>query len=295
MQLEEAFAPRRALRRGWNVIGFRKTTLWPALAAALMWIFECTPTPTASNMPPPPDVESYQEEGPDSEVVVDLGDGVDAEEQIRTRAERRAARDLQAAQFVSAVLLLFLIRMVIIPIEAWFHPGYLRLQASMLRGDPPVARVLASGRDRFLKLWGWKLLWRVIAYPAIFVFAVPSMLAARFGAPPWVVMPILFAGLLALIFFVGTGLALGSHAVVFENRGPVDALKRSWAIARGNRVQIAWFLIATGLFQLGAFIIGVLALCVGAFVTVPVSRAVADTALTDAWLGLTRSGPAARR
>lgn len=84
--------------------------------------------------------------------------------------------------------------------------------------------------------------------------------------------------LLGLIVAIGTvllivpGIYLGirfsmfSFAVVDEGLGPVEALKRSWELTEGQALNL--FLL--GLVFAGLEIAGVIALCVGIFVAVPV-------------------------
>lgn len=72
------------------------------------------------------------------------------------------------------------------------------------------------------------------------------------------IVPGIIAGI--MLMFVG-------YAVIEEKLGPIDALKKSVALTKGNR----WKLFQLALLTLGLNILGFLALLVGLFVTVPVS------------------------
>lgn len=72
------------------------------------------------------------------------------------------------------------------------------------------------------------------------------------------IVPGIIAGI--MLMFVG-------YIVIEEKLGPINALKRSMALTKGNR----WKLFQLALLALGLNILGFLALLVGLFVTVPVS------------------------
>ena len=86
----------------------------------------------------------------------------------------------------------------------------------------------------------------------------------------------LLAGIIILLGFVllivpgiiaGIMLMFVGYLVIEEKLGPIDALKKSAALTKGNR----WKLFQLALLALGLNILGFLALLVGLFVSVPVS------------------------
>lgn len=79
--------------------------------------------------------------------------------------------------------------------------------------------------------------------------------------------------LVGLVFLIVPGIILGilfmfvGYLVIEEKLGPIDAMKRSIELTKGNRVQL--FLLSLAV--LGINILGFLALLVGLFVSIPVS------------------------
>lgn len=77
-------------------------------------------------------------------------------------------------------------------------------------------------------------------------------------------------GMLALIvpgIIIAMGLAFVPYLVVERGLGPVEALKESWRITKGHKMQI--FLLVLAL--IGINILGLMALVVGVFVTFPLT------------------------
>jgi len=68
-----------------------------------------------------------------------------------------------------------------------------------------------------------------------------------------------------IILAIGWGFA--PYLVVEQGAGPIDSLKRSWELTRGNR----WTLFLLGLALIGLNILGFCALVVGLLITLPVS------------------------
>ncbi|MDP3402631.1 MAG: DUF975 family protein [bacterium] len=80
----------------------------------------------------------------------------------------------------------------------------------------------------------------------------------------------ILGGLILLIvpgIIVGLMLAFVGYIVIEENLGPIDAIKRSVALTKGNR----WKLFQLSLSLVVLNILGLLALLVGLFVTIPIS------------------------
>jgi uncharacterized membrane protein len=66
---------------------------------------------------------------------------------------------------------------------------------------------------------------------------------------------------------IAIGWSFAPYLVIEQGAGPIDALKRSWELTRGNR----WKLFLLGLALIGINILGVCALLVGLLVTLPVT------------------------
>ena len=79
----------------------------------------------------------------------------------------------------------------------------------------------------------------------------------------------IFAGLLLLIIpgiYLAVKLSFASYLVIDKKLGPIDALKQSYEITKGNWWNIVFLGVVSGLITLA----GALALLVGLFVAVPV-------------------------
>ena len=77
-------------------------------------------------------------------------------------------------------------------------------------------------------------------------------------------------GFLALIIpgiILSMGLAFVPYLVVDRGLGPIEAIKESWRITKGHK----WQLLLLFLALLGINLLGILALIIGVFVTVPIT------------------------
>jgi len=96
--------------------------------------------------------------------------------------------------------------------------------------------------------------------------------------------------LIGLVFLIVPGIILGilfmfvGYLVIEEKLGPIDAMKKSIALTKGNRIQL--FLLSLAV--LGINILGFLALLVGLFVSIPVSFLM----MVHAYRTLSRTGQA---
>jgi len=81
---------------------------------------------------------------------------------------------------------------------------------------------------------------------------------------------IVLGGLLLLIIpgiFFGIRLKYATYLVIDKNLGPLEAIKGSWKITRGNVWNLFFLSILLGLINL----LGLLCLVIGLFITVPLS------------------------
>ena len=106
---------------------------------------------------------------------------------------------------------------------------------------------LFGGKEQFKSMAMWKFLKGVIGLGTGMVAMAPGGAIAIVGAIQENetlllvgVILILLIGLPAIVY-VSLGLMLGEHAVALEDMGPMDALERSWSLARGNRFSLLLF------------------------------------------------------
>jgi hypothetical protein len=178
---------------------------------------------------------------------------------------------------------------VIVLFRAWLHPGYLRLRAEILRTGSGSFATLFGGADVFGSMLAYKVLSWVISMGVVLGALVPGIAVVIVGAvlesTPVAVVGLVMAALLStpVSIYVWLGLRFGAHAVALDGDGALEALERSWALARGHRLRMLLYMVVTGALWLG----GMCVCCVGIFVT----RAVVDVARTEAYLLATRDEP----
>lgn len=174
-------------------------------------------------------------------------------------------------------------------LRAWLLPGWIRLQRAALVDGCGDFRTLGSGADRFLDVLAWRIL-RALLLGLVFVAGMgPAVAIAALAPHPE--HPVTVAGFgvglavqAALALWVGPGIALAERFLVLDGVGPVEALRRSWNAARGNRPTLILYAFASGLALLASVLLGTLIFCIGAVVTVPWTRALVDLLWTRAWL-----------
>jgi hypothetical protein len=79
-----------------------------------------------------------------------------------------------------------------------------------------------------------------------------------------------FIGFLLLVvpgIILAVGLCFVPYVVIERGKWPIEALKESWGITKGHK----WQLFLLGLALLGINLLGLMALVVGVFVTIPIS------------------------
>jgi hypothetical protein len=181
-------------------------------------------------------------------------------------------------------------------LKSFVQPGWYRLHEECLRTGGGEFSTLFSGQDLFLKMLLWNLLKGVIVFSATLVCLVP---AAGLGVAAVALESVglgVVAGVVGLSLLCGVtvylqpGLAFGGEAITFDGLSVMDALARSWDLARGNRIQMIIFFVVLGLVNAAAWVAGMCLCCVGMFVTGPLARGGTDLAATEAYLILTR-GP----
>jgi uncharacterized membrane protein len=132
----------------------------------------------------------------------------------------------------------------------------------ILRAHDDIASV------KFSDLWNPEPFWRFLGAE----FLVALIIAAGF-------ILFLIPGVIASV-----GLSFATYLVVDRGAGPMDAIKESWRITKGNKWQL--FLLMLSLVLLN--ILGIVALVVGVLVTIPITW----LAVTHAYRTLSGPGPA---
>jgi len=83
----------------------------------------------------------------------------------------------------------------------------------------------------------------------------------------WLIVTVGFLLLIVPGVIAALGLYFASYLVIDRGAGPINALKQSWHITKGHK----WQLFLFSLVLIGLNLLGLLALVVGIFVTVPIT------------------------
>jgi hypothetical protein len=205
---------------------------------------------------------------------------------------------LMAGVMVVAVVIGLVAWMLLFALGAWVQTGFIRLHVAVLERTSDELAPLFSGRDRFWPMAGYKLLAGTAVGAAAIAAAWPGALLALIGwrggggtlQTAGVGLAIIAAVPAAL--YVGLGAYLGEHVVALEGLGPVQALRRSFRLAHGNRFTLFFFAGACLLIELTS-LAGVLLCLLGVLLTVPLARAMTGFAKTEGFLLCTRGFGAA--
>jgi uncharacterized membrane protein len=151
-------------------------------------------------------------------------------------AENTAARDALAG------LVTFLAWILVILIQM----GFIRVVLKVLDGGKPAFQDFSSSFTQFLKFLAASILAGIAIAIGFILLVIPGI-------------------------FLAIRLQFYSYLVIDKNMGPVESIRRSWAITRGQ----TWNLFILWLVLLGIILAGVLLLGVGLILAVPVTMVAA--------------------
>lgn len=191
------------------------------------------------------------------------------------------------------------IGLFVFAVQSFLQPGMYRVGERMTIDGTSGIDVLFSGKDVWLSMMGYKLITGLVGLGIFTVFAAPGglLVGGAFlladGGPPNV--PLLVAGgllmlVLALpaLIYVMLGLSFGEVAISLDRLSAMEALDRSWTLAKGNRLRLFGFGFVNGIFAAFMTFVGFLACCVGVLATGPAATGILFCAQANAWLMLTR-------
>lgn len=185
-------------------------------------------------------------------------------------------------------------------VRAWLSVGWLRLHRAVVTEGEASVGPLFSGADRALDMILWRVMRGMIVLGTTVVAASPALVLAYAAIDAKDMMMVALATLVGVVLvlpvtiYVGLGLYLGDHALVLEGLSPMEALERSWSLASGNRLSLLVFAVAMGVVYLLAITAGVMMMCFGLVITGPLSVALNELALSEAYLIAIEGEDAAR-
>lgn len=142
---------------------------------------------------------------------------------------------------VTAILLSVASILLAQVIGAFFQVGITRVWLQAARGETPELGTLFTGGDRFLPMLGLTILMSLIVVTGFALFIVPGVI-------------------------LGLGLFFSQYYVVDAEMGPIEAMKASWAVTKGQKGEL--FLL--GFAGLGIVLLGLVMCCVGVIATAPI-------------------------
>jgi len=180
-------------------------------------------------------------------------------------------------------------------LEAGLRPGFIQVLHRALRSEHAGVQGLFLGVERLLPMFGTLFLSYMAVILAIGIAMLPGLVFALVvpkDSGLEFVVALLFIPALPAAVFVWLTLCLAPWEVALQRSGPIKAIKGSWKLTRGVRLELlllycVWF-VATLL----AFLVGLLMLVVGVFITVSAVNAIRDAAVTHIYwrqLSLTQS------
>ncbi|MEY3212113.1 MAG: hypothetical protein RIT28_2594 [Pseudomonadota bacterium] len=313
MEFNEAFDPFRAFRHGWAAL---KLAPFPLFVGALAMWFTAGNGGAGNFDDVGRAIIQLQEDGsgggsdaPSYDNFDDWGERLgalptslndlvgrvqDMPPELQDLLDELGSGGIEAGMIFGIVGIVLLVSLfcggIMMVIRSFVHTGYLRLHEQLVREGAGDFGPLFSGADLLIPMVLWKLLKTAIVFGSTMVAGSPGFALVMVGAFQQNFMLIgLGALLLIALFFpaliyVQLGLALGAHCLVLERLSPMQALERSWSLASGHRWELFIFLFAQALVSLGGILAGLLACCVGMFVTVPITMATIDVGMTEAFL-----------
>lgn len=114
-------------------------------------------------------------------------------------------------------------------VRAWLGIGMMRILFAIARNERPKFALLFSGGDRLVPVYLAQLVIALAAGTGVVFLVVPGVV-------------------------IGLGLMLTQYYIVDQNLSMSDALNRSWAVTRGQRLDLFGFSLLCGLVVLGGLI-----------------------------------------
>lgn len=251
MSFSEAYDPFRALGEAWKLL--RKAPLVLLLGGLLLWFTDSGGSAGIGNF---------------------------TEESGRFEAWKVALIALVVGVVCVFMLALFLF-------NSWMRLGFASTVEKQFEGQPVDVGDLFRGRGSFVAMALARLLTFVIfvvaALPAVAVVALAGFADSELDlgeVPLGIAAALALLAYVPVLFYVGIGICLISEAVAIERMQPMEALSRSWSLARGQRLRLLLY----GFVMMVVALSGVCLCCVGLLGTYTWT----ETAKLESYLQLVR-------
>jgi hypothetical protein len=261
----EAFQIPRAVGHGWEAV---RAAPLPLLLGALL--VQCT--------------ESGSGGGSNalntSETTTGGGGGAGEGPDLHSILEQFSS--MTVGVIVGIVACLVVVAILLFAARCWIRPGYTRLQVEVLTTGKGSAGALFRAGDVFWKMVRWRLLRTFVVTGTMMVAILPGGLLVLLAWPQRHMALVVAGGALAavvvlpVLLYVSFGLYFGDYCVALDRAGAMEALERSWDLAKGNRWSLLLFTGVLGLFSISGFLL----CCIGVILT----RCISETGATEAWL-----------
>ena len=202
-----------------------------------------------------------------------------------------AAELLVWAAIAFGVVLVLLVSMLF---RAWVVAGWLRLHREILVDGTARFGTLFGAVDCLGPMFLWSMFQMLAVLALLGGVAVPvgALVYLGDGLPPLVVGGVaIVLGLAAAgvgVYFA-LGMIFGDHFIALDGASPSEALAGSFDLVSGSRLHLIVWNVVVGLVGALFMAAGLLACCVGAFVTIPLGQVFGDLGLTEGYLLLTRT------
>ncbi len=293
MSAKAAFNPFRSLYHGWEAL---KRVPLPLIVGGFLLNFS-----PGSGCSSGTDLEELLEgvqglEGFDEGFDYNYSLGLDALQQASLLSSDPFGDLLAAGAGMIVGLLCFAVvaAVLLFALRAFLLPGWYRLHEETLRTSTSSFGTLFSGKDLFLDMALWLLLKGLIQLGMLVVCLIPVGLMALLGLGMGMIWITIIGGLMSCALmvvaslYVLPGLAYGGEAIALDGLGVMDALGRSWDIARGNRGWILLFFYVIAAVQVALALTGVIFCVLGVLFTGAAAAGMAAVAHTEAYLVYTR-------
>ena len=182
---------------------------------------------------------------------------------------------------VGPLLLLLLL------LRCWFDFRAFQAHRKILEEGSDVG---GATQSRLVDLFLFRLVAWGLVLGSLLLACMPGIGLIWFGSsslsPVWTLLGVVMVVLIGapVWVYVSMGVYLGDRLVVFEGLKAVDALEKSWGLARGNRTSLLIFRTVLWGAKVLSVVFGLLLCGVGVLVTWPLGRAITEAALSEAVL-----------